>query len=183
MACGGFIVLGASVAQAGGVSVDLLGLLSYSMATGSPTTPTAGLGIPGGGMVLNFHLGNRVKFELGGFYETRFQNISGVDLTSRMIDGIAGLKFVVTRGIFLDAGAYANYFLTDAVGYSTTYEYGVYGGAGFQIPLGGSTALTLQGQYHYGLSQMSYNAGAGSITPTEVLGMAGLSFGMKGRSQ
>src|SRR6476620_4942088 len=67
LALGSLCILSMPLAWAGGVGVELLGAGTYSMAQGTPT-PTADMGY-GGGLILDFRLGTKTMFQLGGIYQ------------------------------------------------------------------------------------------------------------------
>jgi len=165
-------MVAASSAMAG-LGLDLVGAVTSPMATGTPT-PSGTLGFPGGGLIFNFPMGSRVRFELGGLYLTR-KYTANTSNTLTMINGQLGFKLLLARVLYLDVGGYDNIFLTNPQSLSGTNA-GIFGGVGILIPFSPKFALVAHGQYQYALSSLTYSGG--TITPTEVVGMAGFSFGM-----
>lgn len=159
------------------VGVDLVGAGVYSMATGTPA-PTASFGYPGGGLIFNFRMGSKVDFQLGGLYLTRILDIGGTS-TQTMIDGLMGLKLKFTRSLFIHVGGYYNYSLSDALS-ALGKDYGIDAGIGIVLPLGSSVGLLINPRYHYALNAATYGTD-GTYTPSEVLGVIGLSFGMNSK--
>ncbi len=165
------LALTSSAAQAR-VLVDVVGALTYPLATGTPA-PSGNPGL-GGGLNFNFKLGTRVALEVGGFYLSRVYT-SGTANTLTMLDAEVGLKFYLLRALFLDGGGYVNYYLTNPQGLAGR-DLGLFGGLGLQIPFSPTFALLLKGHYHYALQAMTYSTK--TITPSEAIGFVGFTFGM-----
>lgn len=158
------------------IAVDLVGAGTYSMATGTPTN-TAALGFPGGGLILDFRLGSKVDFALGGLYLTRVTN-QGTAVTHTMVQGLGGFRLMASRAFFVELGGYYNYRLTDPES-TLGQDYGVYGGIGIRAMISNSVAFFLSPRYHYCLNNAMTNAN-GTIAPHEIVGLVGLTFGMAG---
>jgi hypothetical protein len=155
-------------------SFDLVGAADIPAATGTPSpTGTPGLG---GGLFLAFGLGQRVALELGGLYLTRNYNDGASSNAITMISGDLGLRLKLARVLYLVVGAYGNGYLTNPEPLTGT-DYGVLGGVGIHIPFSPTVALMVRGDYHYALNALSGASGA-TITPSEIIATAGLSFGM-----
>lgn len=155
--------------------VELVGAGVYSMPSGS-FVPESRWGMPGGGLVLDFRMGSKVKFELGGLYLTRFYNAGGVDVKTTMWDGMAGFKIILSRGLYIDLGGYYNSYISNPQGLAGT-DAGVLAGLGIKIPLVSSVSLLIHPQYRYALGQLTYSGN--TLNPHEIVGMLGLSFGAR----
>jgi hypothetical protein len=159
-----------------GVGVDLVGAGTYSKATTSAGTPDSKFGFPGGGMILNFNLSSHVKLELGGLYLTRTYTTFEEQKT-RMLEGLLGFKFQLSRALFINLGGYLNHMISSPEGI-TDKDIGAYGGIGLKIPFGSSVALLLNPQYRYAFNKLNTSGGFYTVTPHEFVGIVGLSFGM-----
>lgn len=166
----GLIAFSASSAQA---KVSVVGGAVYSLATGTPT-PTGGFGFPGGGLLFGIKLGSKVDLDIGALYLTRTYNQGGT-INSGLVEGQLGFGINFTRGFGLGIGGYADYVLTPAV----DQGYGAYASLRFRIPLGASAAILIEPQYHYAFTKV--DNGAKSITPSEIVGLLGVTFGMGGK--
>jgi hypothetical protein len=166
------MVLGTQNARAGRISVELLGNGTYSMATGTPT-PVASFAYPGGGLNLNFNLGPKAAFQIGGHYMTRLVT-TDVSYTSTYASYNAGFKFMFSRGFSLILGGYYNSYMTNGMGLSTN-DMGVSAGLGLALPLGQALDLYISPMYHYALTAPTY--AGGTYTPSEVIAFVGFVFG------
>ncbi len=171
----GLMALMGPLAHAG-VGLDLVGSGTYGLLI-PPNTGRSSL--PGGGLFLNFNLGSKVQFDLGALYMTRAWN-DGVTQNSRYAEGQAGFNILLSRALFINLGAYYNYYLNNQVVLSG-FDWGFTAGLGLRIPLGKSVGLLIYPQFHKAINALSYNGN--SITSTEVAGFLGLSFGMPGSSR
>ncbi|MEO5970434.1 MAG: hypothetical protein ABIQ95_10955 [Bdellovibrionia bacterium] len=170
------MILGAQNAMAG-MSVELLGNGTYSMATGTPTS-TPAFGYPGGGLNLNINFGSKTAFQLGGHYVTRVLT-TDANSTSNFVSLNAGLKFFLSRVFSLTVGGYYNYYLTNPLGLSTS-DQGLAAGIGWALPLSSSIDFLFSPTYHYALVSQTYGA-ANSVTSSEIVGFVGFVIG--GRSK
>lgn len=159
--------------------------------SGSTVTTTRKMGY-GGGALLEFRFGKSAGLEIGALY---LQRKSGTDLgslTFSVVEVPLILRYWISQKFSIGVGPYAAYGLgsvamTDPSGasagtesYSTAsvknLDYGVAGVVGFNFPIGGSTALVLEGRYTQGLANVFDGTGF-SITFSEVQALVGLRFG------
>ncbi len=167
--------LGTQTATAGGVSLELLGNGTYSMATGTPT-PTSGLAFPGGGLNINLHLGPKLAFQVGGHYVSRLLTTTAA-FTNTFISTNAGLKFMLSPAFSLILGGYYNSSMTDNIGLLYT-DLGASVGFGLAIPMGSSVSFYISPMYHYALNQQNYiTDNSMTLTPSELIGFVGFVFG------
>jgi hypothetical protein len=164
-----FLGVGVKWARA---EIDLGAVGTYPQLS-SLASQTPMFGFPGGGLVLNFRMGNAIAFQLGGLYMTRSYS-SGSQVNTTLLDGMAGFKFKLGRFLFINLGGYYNDYLKNPDSW-TGSDYGIYAGLGIKIPLGVAVSLLINPMYHYCLSSVT-NAN-GSLTPHEWVAFAGLSFG------
>ncbi len=169
-----------SAPSAWAIGVDLFGAGTYTMGTGSPT-PTSALGFPGGGLGLNFKLGQKVDLNISGLYLTSKYSVDDgiggtTDVASTKIQAQLGFVFNLSRVFALDFGGHYNNYLKNDTGFSGTNDYGLQAGLNLRIPLGATAAFFIHPQYHYALSKFSSDDS--SLTPNEFVGTVGFSFGM-----
>jgi hypothetical protein len=157
-------------------SLDVFGVGTYSMGSGSPT-PTSGFGIPGGGANLGIRLGSKVDFDLGALYATRLYT-QGSSYTTTYLEASSGFRFMFSRGFYISVGGYYNYLLSNPQSLTGT-DYGVNLGLGFRIPIGQSAAILIWPKYSLALGKMT--AGANSVTPSEIKALVGFSFFLKSK--
>jgi hypothetical protein len=165
-------ILGVRPAQAAGLSLELLGNGTYSMATGSEA-PKSAIGTPGAGLNLNFHLGPKTAIQLGAHYITR-SILIGTPIRSGIISGDLGFKFFLSNAFSIVLGGYYNNLRTNPMGLSTQ-DYGLALGLGLTVPLGHNVGFLISPVYHYALKEQTY--ATGTLKASEIIGMVGFVFG------
>ena len=164
--------------KSGKLSVELLGAGTMSMPK-STSAVSGGMGFPGGGLIFNYKLGAHVSFEFGALYLNTMIN-NGEIQTITLVQGLGGLKFTIGKSFFIDAGGYGNNHLKDTMTVSGRAG-GGYGGLGVQIFPTSSMSLILRVQYDVALTSL-LDIHGDMVTPSQMVGMLGVSFPIKGGS-
>lgn len=154
-------------------------------------TTKAKLGM-GAGALMNAHFSPRLGAEIGALYVTRkFDSTASFTAlgapsstvtanTLHYVEIPVALRFWLSPRFSIGVGGYYASGLgsSDFTAASTKKsDYGALGSAQLRLPLGGSTALLLDGRYEYGLANVD-TSGYGNQKYRTVQGMAGLCFGM-----
>ena len=170
-----FTLSTAWAAKSGKLGVEILGAGTYSMAKSSSQVSSR-QGFPGGGFIFNYRLGSKVTLEFGALYLSMVIN-NGSDQNITMMQGLGGLKFHFGKSFFMDLGGYGNNHLKDPMTV-TGRDGGAYGGIGVRIRPTSKVGLVLRIQYDHALTTVLDTYGE-SITPSQVVGLVGLSFGAR----
>jgi hypothetical protein len=145
----------------------------------------------GGGALVEFRLGGRTGLELGALYYMRAVEFTAgtIAMTMTSIHAPVSFNYWFNRVVSISLGGFFNNALGklkfepggeqdySALSQKKT-DFGALGGLRFNIPLGASAGLRLEGRYLYGLSNLDDPAVAGGSTKMADIQMfAGLTFG------
>ncbi len=194
-------VVGVMLLSASDASAAMFKLLgAMDMVSKTPTIPAAttltltGKPAFGGGAAAVFGSGS-VGFELGAFYMGRSYDIDiGLGVQNQKYNFVhvpALVRFNLGRVVSLGVGGFFNSLtgnLTETQSGVTTTEpvgndfktsqYGAVASLGFDIPMGGSTGLVIDGRYALTLSETLVDTTTGnSWKPTDIQAFVGLRFG------
>ncbi|MCM0606694.1 MAG: hypothetical protein KA715_11435 [Xanthomonadaceae bacterium] len=135
----------------------------------SPSGNSGGLRLQGGGMILGLGRG-KLTVQTGGAYLT--QVLNGADSGHLLIP--LWFRLRLAQSLFVRAGAGINYQLDRLNANVRALDYGLMGGAGFDVPLSFNMGLVVAADYYFSLAN---TAASGTLNQNQFLGWVGLRFG------
>ena len=154
-------------------ALDVVGSAVYALPSSSGTA--GHLDYPGGGLIFNLGLGQRVDLQLGGLVLTRGDSSLGT--TDRVGTGVLGFGIKLERYFTLNLGGFYDYVLVNNTGNSQD-AWGGLAGVTARVPLGAKVAFVFRADYQMYLNNGVITGGGNASSNSQILGSAGLSFGM-----
>ncbi|MGZ3687452.1 MAG: hypothetical protein ACXVBW_04090 [Bdellovibrionota bacterium] len=163
------LAVAAPATSQAGVNLDFRYLPTYTVPMG--TGSTGGFNFLGGAAGVEFMFGSHVGLRLGAGYQQRALNGGTLSAINAPLD----LNIYFVRWLYLSVGGVVDYNLTGPAGFKS-YDIGVAGGLGFDIPIGSHFAIELGGKYVYNFISV-----VGTTQPNDIEGFAGfkIMFGAK----